>query len=581
MKKARLNYLTSSLITALVLSACAGLNKMADNVSTVGYQVNPNPLETHGDQTLHANAVKVTIDTKFPEKYFNKKAIVVATPVLRYEGGETEFAPTTLQGEKVEANNKVIPYAGGSYSYTGTVTYKPEMMKSALYVKMSATKGNSAPLVFETAKIADGIVATPLLVKVDAKTIIMKDNFQRITPETYTADIHYVINQANVRSSELKAEDIRQMEANLAAAQAAANKDIKGIQLSSYASPDGPLTLNEKLSVNRESAAQQYLEKALKDNKITAAETEGFLNLMTTPEDWNGFRELMEKSTIADKDLILRVLSMYSDPVVREREIKNISQAYTEIAEKILPQLRRSVVNVNVEVTGKSDSELLNLARTSPRSLTVEEILKAATLATNLTEQASIYKAASEAFPQDIRTFNNLGNVYLQQGKLADAKAALEAAQKIDNNNAVVKANLGAVALANGEISNAEQLLTSAINAGPEVSYNLGIIKIKQGDYAAAVNYFGNQASFNAALAQFLNGNNDRALATLNQLGDVKDGWVYYLKALINAETGNTSALYSNLRSAVSLDSAIKAYALKDASFLKYAADNTFTQILQ
>jgi len=574
MKKIKLNYLTIIVLAAFLISGCAGLTKMRDESGTVSYQVNPNPLVEQG------GAVKVTGDVKFPEKYFNKKAVVVATPVLKYEGGQTEFPTTTLQGEKVEANNKVIPYAGGGYTFTGSVPYKPEMMKSELVVNYSARIKEGDPVEYGSAKIADGIVATSTLVKVDPQTVSMKDNFKRIIPESYTADIHYVINKADVRKSELKAEDVVNFEKSIVDAKATPNKQIKDAKISAYASPDGALELNEKLSVNRETSAEKYLKKALKDNKITEAEAQGFLSMMNTPEDWDGFKALMEKSSIQDKELILRVLSMYSDPVVREKEIKNISTAYKEIAEEVLPQLRRSVMTVDVDVVGKSDEELLKLGLSDPKSLNLEEVLYAATLTNNLNEKAAIYKAATEAFPQCVRAANNLGTVLLQQGKVADAKAAFTAAKAL-NDNATVKSNLGAVALAEGDLKTAEDLLTAAMSAGDAPSYNLGIIKIKQGDYAAAVNYFGNKPSFNAALAQMLNGSNDKAIATLNALGDVKDGWVYYLKAVANARGGVTDGVVSNLRQAISLDPAVKAYALKDAELLKFVTNEAVAALLK
>jgi tetratricopeptide (TPR) repeat protein len=574
MKKAKLNYLTFTVIAAFILSGCAGLTKMRDNSSTVGYQVKPNPLETHAGQ------VKLTIDTKFPEKYFNKKAVVMATPVLKYEGGETEFQSTTLQGEKVEANNKVIPYAGGSYTYNGVIDYKPEMMKSALSVKFSARIKEGDPVEFESMKVADGVIATPTLVMVNPQTVIMKDNFKRIIPESYTADIHYLINKSDVRRSELKSDEIKNFENDIVTADTAPSKEIKGAKISAYASPDGPVELNTKLSAARETSAEKYFKKALKDKKITAAEMEGFLSTMSTPEDWEGFKTLMEKSDIQDKDLILRVLSMYSDPVVREKEIKNISKAYAEIAEEVLPQLRRSVMTVDVDVIGKSDDELLKLALSDPKALNLEEILYGATLTNKPEEKAAIYKAASENFPNCVRAKNNLGTVYLQMGEVAEAKAALEAAKSLKEVE-VVKANLGALALKEGNLQAAEELLTGSMGAGDAVSYNLGIIKIKQGDYAAAVNYFGNKASFNAALAQLLNGSNDKAMATLNELGDVKDAWVYYLKAVASARGGNEDGVLNNLRMAASLDAKIKAYAQKDAEFLKYADTDAFKQVVQ
>jgi Flp pilus assembly protein TadD len=573
MKKIRLNYLIIFTFAAL-LCGCAGLTKMRDDSNTVSYDVKPNPL------VMQAGEVKVSGDVKFPEKYFNKKAVVVATPILKYEGGQTEFPTTTLQGEKVEANNKVIPYAGGGYTFTGTIPYKPEMAKSELVVTYSARIKEGDPVEYGSAKIADGVIATEALVKIDPKTIGMSDNFKRIIPENYAADIHYVINKADVRKSELKNEDVVTFEQKLASAKADSNRQIKAAKISAFASPDGAVELNEKLSASRESSAEKYFKKALKDKKITEAEAQGFLSMMTTPEDWDGFKALMEKSDIQDKELILRVLSMYADPAVREKEIKNIASAYKEIADEVLPQLRRSVMSVDVDVIGKSDEELKTLALSDPKSLNIEEILYAATLTNDLNEKAAIYKAATENFPGCVRAANNLGNVYMQQGRVADAKASFDAAKAIQDNN-TVKANLGAVALAQGDLKTAEELLTSAMSAGDAPSYNLGIIKIKQGDYAAAVNYFGNKASFNAALAQLLNGSNDKAIATLNELGEVKDGWVYYLKAVANARGGVADGVVTNLRQALTLDPSIKAYAAKDAELLKYTENADVKALLQ
>jgi tetratricopeptide (TPR) repeat protein len=574
MKKNRLNYLTIIIVAAFIISGCAGLTKMRDDSATVNYKVTPNPLVSQAGQ------VKVSGDVTFPEKYFNKKAVVTATPVLKYDGGQVEYPTTTLQGEKVEGNDKVIPYAGGSYSYSGTIAYKPELAKSELFINYSARIKDKEPVEFGSVKIADGVIATELLVKVDPQGASMKDNFVRITPESYTADIHYLINKSDVRKTELKSDAIKSFEQSLKDVKATTNKQIKGAKISAYASPDGAVDLNTKLSANRETSAEKYLRKAFKDGKITEAEAADFLKMLSTPEDWDGFKSLMEKSNIQDKDLILRVLSMYSDPDVREKEIKNISAAYKEIAEEILPQLRRSVMSIDVDVVGKSDEELLNLALTKPDSLNIEEILYAATLTNKLNEKEAIYKAAAANNPQCVRAANNLGYVCLQEGKLDDAKKALDAAKALKD-DATVKCNLGAVALAQGDLKTAEELLTSAMSAGDAANYNLGIIKLKQGDYAAAVNYFGNKPSFNAALAQMLNGSNDKAIATLNQLGDVKDGWVYYLKAVANARGGVADGVVSNLRQALSLDSSIKAYAQKDAELIKFADNADVKALLQ
>ncbi len=548
---------------------------MKDNAAEVKYEVTPNPLE------MHAGEVQLTVTTQFPEKYFNKKAVVVATPYLKYEAGETEFESTTLQGEKVEENNKMIPFTGGDYTYTGKVPYQDEMMRSELMVKMSARIGDKDPIEIPGIKIADGIVTTPNLVAVDPKAILVGDKFVRVTPETYTADIHYVINKSDVRDAELKAEDVKTLEKAVKDVKAAERKDAKGVMVSSYASPDGDLEkINKPLSENRGTSAERYLQRVLKKAELTKAQEEDFLKIVSTPEDWEGFKKLMEESDIQDKELILRVLSMYSDPEVREKEIKNISAAFEEIAEKILPKLRRSVMTLDVEVTGYSDEELVDLAKNNPDTLKLEEILHAAALVEDWNEKLAIYQKASENFPKCFRAKNAVGFVNMKLGKYAEAQQAFEATQALKDEN-IVKNNLGAALLAQGDVAKAEQLFTAAMGAGDEVNYNLGIIKIKQGDYKSAVSYFGSKPSFNAALANLLNGDNDKALSILGELGDVDCPMVYYLKAVASARGGQDEGVYNNLRTAVGKKAELKAYAVKDIEFAKYASNEAFTSIVE
>jgi tetratricopeptide (TPR) repeat protein len=574
MKKIKLNLLTLG-VASIILSSCGGLNKMVENSKTVKYEVIPSPLETNGGE------VAVTIKTTFPEKYFNKSAVVTATPILKYEGGQVEFEPTVLQGEKVKANNKVIAYSGGNYSFTGKVPYKPEMLKSELVVDMSARIKEKTPVAIPGVKIADGVIATSTLVKIDPKAVLVGDKYQRVTSDSYNAEILYLINQADVRNSELKKGEVKKFEDNLTAASKQTDKvAIKGAKISAYASPDGPMTLNEKLSDKRGGTAEKYLITELKKLKVQGYDVQGFLNKMVTAEDWDGFKKLMEASSIQDKELVLRVLSMYSDPAVREKEIKNISEAFNEIKTKVLPQLRRSQMFVNIDNIGYSDDQIKALAQSKPDTLKLEEILYAAALTNDLNEKARIYTVASKNFPSEFRPKNNLGYVYLLMGKTADAKAAFEAAKAIENND-VVKNNLGAIALMDGDLATAEGLFTSAMGAGEVVNYNLGIIKIKKADYAAAVNYFGNKASFNAALAQLLNKETDKSISTLGELGESKDAMVYYLKAVAGARAGKEDMVLNNLRTAVGLDASLKAYAKKDAEFLKYAANEGFTAIVQ
>ncbi|MBN2348864.1 MAG: hypothetical protein JXJ22_08510 [Bacteroidales bacterium] len=574
MKRIKQNYLSSFVIAAFVLASCGGVNKMVDTANTVTYDVQPSPLETH------AGEVEVTIKTVFPEKYFNKKAIVVATPMLKYEGGQTEFGSTTLQGEKVDANNKVIPVAGGNYTFTGKIPYDEAMLSSDLVVEMSASIGDKDPVVIPGIKIADGVIATSTLVEITPKSILVGDKFERVIPENYEADIKYVINKSEVRNSELKKDEIKSFQDKLAAAKAAERKEFKSASISAYASPDGAYDLNEKLAEKRKESANLYFTRTLKKNEIEALQNADFLKLMSTAEDWDGFKALMEKSDIQDKDLILRVLSMYSDPAVREKEIKNIAEAFEEIKEQVLPELRRSKMNVTVDVVGYSDEELQALAKNNPDTLKLEEILYSATLFDNLGDKIAVYKVAAKNFPKCFRAINNVGYVAMEMGNVAEAKAAFEQAKSLMDND-VVKNNLGAVALLEGDVAGAETLFNSAMGAGDVVSYNLGIVKIIQGDYAAAVNYFGNKASYNAALAQLLNNNSEKSLSTLGELGDSDDAMVYYLKAVAGARAGKEDVVLSNLRTATGKDSALKAHALKDLEFAKFAASEAFGGIVK
>ncbi len=571
MKNLKLNLLLIAVAT-IVLSSCGGLSKMVDNASSVDYKVEPSPLETKGGQ------VEMTMNVTFPEKYFNKKATVTATPVLKYEGGQTEFEPTTLQGEKVEANNKVIPFAGGSYSYTGKIPYKDDMLKSELILEMSAQIGDKEPVVVPGVPVAIGVIATETLVEVDPKAILLGDEFKRVTGETYNAELLYTINKYNVRSSELKKDEVKSLADNIKAASENDRIEIKGAKVSSYASPDGEVDLNTKLSDNRGKSAESYLKKTLKKLKVDEADSDDFLQVVSTAEDWDGFKELMEKSDIKDKELILRVLSMYSDPVVREKEIKNIAEAYDEIKDDVLPSLRRSQLFINVDKIGYSDEELDSIVKVDPDTLNIEELLYAATLTDDNAAKLAIYKKASEKYPESVRAINNVGYVELEEGNVDAAKAAFEKAQSIEE-SPVTKNNLGAIALIEGDAATAEQLFSAATGAGDAVNYNLGIIKIQQGDYSAAVNYFGNDKSFNAALAQLLNGETDKSINTLNELDET--AMVAYLKAVAGARSGQEEIIFNNLRRAIELDGELKAYALKDAEFKNYVANEGFISIVE
>ncbi|HYW97013.1 MAG TPA: hypothetical protein VE870_15565 [Bacteroidales bacterium] len=569
----KLNYLALFTFAAMVLSSCVGLNKMQESAADVSYKVTPPVLAERGDK------VDVKVDVKYPAKYFNKNAVVTATPVLKYADGETAFESKTVQGEKVEANNQVISYAnGGSFTYSGSVPFKKDMMKSDLVIRVNAElKGKT--IQFDDYKIGEGVIATEKLVMVDPKPIMVGDKFQRIIPDSYMADILYIINRADVRNSQVRKETIEELVNYIKNADTNERIDLKGVDVSAYASPDGPYDFNDNLSQKREATSTRFMERELKKEKVEKAKEENFLAAKYTPEDWEGFKKLMEESNVPDKELVLRVLSMYSDPAVREREIKNISEAFDVIKKEILPPLRRAKLTANVDMIGLSDEEIKNVWSSDPDSLKLEEILYAATLYNDLDTKLAIYKKASENYPKCFRAINNVGYVYVLMNKPEQAQPAFEKAKQLQDND-VVNNNLGVVALMQGDVDKAEQLFTSSMGAGQAVNYNLGIIKIMQGDYDAASNYLGNADEYNVALVQLLQGNVDGAMATINKVnGDFAKK--YYLKAVISARQDKDEMVFENLRLAVAKDASLKDRATVDMEFAKYFDNDTFKNIVE
>ena len=565
--------LSSFVAAVLLLTNCGGVSKMVDNANLVKYTVSPDPLETHGGK------VAVAVDVNYPAKYFHKKAVLTATPYLQYEGGKTDLKSETVQGEAVTENYKVISFTtGGSLSYSDEVDYTSEMMKSELWVGAKASVGSQSVDLPPT-KIADGIITTPMLADMDGKPIMFNDNFKRIVPESYMSDIHYVINRSNVRSSELRQDDIKGMKDFINKANANERIDLKGIEVSAYASPDGPLDLNTNLSGDREGSATGYLKNELKKSKVEIPADDDFFKLLTTPEDWEGFKKLMEESDITDKDLILRVLSMYSDPVVREKEIKNISAAFEEIKVEVLPKLRRSKMTVMVEKIGFSDEELKTLANTDLDSLNLEELLYTATLFDDLDKKLEIYEMSAKKYPGCLRAHNNVGYVKVLQGNAAGAEANFKKAQELKDIN-IITNNLGVVALAAGDVEQAEELFTAAMGAGDEVNFNMGILKLMEGDYEAAENYYGSTASFNSALTKLLQGHNTICYNMLRDLpGETAKG--YYLMAVAMAREGDVERMYNALASACGMDSDWKEYAVMDVEFYKYWEEQTFKETVE
>lgn len=546
--------LTLALGAVLMLASCG---KKLGQFSQDYFNVNPNPLEVVGEK------VPATITGNIPAKFFVKNAVVTVTPVLVYNGQETTSVPYTFQGEKVRGNNPVISYEnGGTVTIPAAYAYTPEMAKSTLALDFVVTQGKKQ-YVLPRVSVANGIIATAALA--DPATVnpaLGKDAFQRVINEKYAADIKFLINQANIRSSELNTNAMTEFHNSLMAANGDSTRVINEINIQSYASPDGAYDFNERLAQNREDNTKGYVSGRLKKDKITEF---GELTANFTAEDWEGFQKLVSQSNIQDKDLILSVLSMYKDPEEREREIRNISTVFEQLAEEILPQLRYSRITASIDVIGKSDSEINKCFDNDPSKLSIEELLYAATLTDDNARRMSIYETATRQYPNDYRGWNDLGLTQYVARDYDKAKASFERAAQLAPAGAEPKLNLGLVEMVNGNYRAANQYFGNAAGA-ESLGDALGVYYLKQGDNASAVRAFGDSKSNNAALAQILTKDYTKAKSTLAGVNK-PDATTYYLMAVLGARTNNEQMLTSNLRQAIKLDSSMAQRAANDLEF--------------
>ena len=552
-----------TLAVIFVLASCAGNLKP---LSEQYVKADPQPLEAIGGE------VPVTISITYPAKWFNKNAVVTITPVLRYATGETWGTAYSYQGEKVKANNPTVAFGnGGNVTMRSSFKYKPEMKKSELYLTFDAKIKNKT-VKLPDVKIADGVIATSMLADAaTANPAIGADKFQRIIKEAHDANIMFVIQQAELRARELNKREITDWKDLVAAANAASNQNV-ALEVSAYASPDGGLKLNDALAAQRETNTRRYLESELKRRQIDLN-----VDAHYTAQDWEGFQQLVSQSNLQDKDLVLRVLSMYRDPEEREREIKNISAVFKSLAEEILPQLRRSRLIANIEIIGKSDQEISQLAQSNAGALNVEELLYAATLTNNDTDKEAIYTKASQLFANDYRGWNNIGMQRFYAGDLVKAEELFTKANSVRNNNES-NINLGLIALTKGDRARAEQLIGSASGV-PELGEALGVLYLLQGDYAKSVSSFGASKTNNAALSQILSKDYSKASQTLNTITR-PDATTDYLKAVVAARTNDTNAVIENLRAAFAKKPALKREAALDIEFAKYATNAAFASLI-
>ena len=541
---------------ALLTSCGGGLKSLsADN-----FKVNPHPLETEGGK------VQATINGMFPEQYMNRKAVVTVIPELRFTKDgiqqKVQGQPATFQGEKVMGNDQVISYLlGGHYTMKTAFDYQPAMQQSDLYLTFDAKVGNKTVNV-PAVKIGNGVIATSELYHqtvASAQPCVAQDAFQRITEQKQEANIRFLIQQAELRKSELQSnsvQDFVKMLQQIARDQEGLN--LTDVEISAYASPDGGVQLNEKLANKRQQNTESYVRQQMKDAKL-----EGGISSEYTAQDWEGFQELVKASNIPDKDVILRVLSMYQDPQEREQQIKNLSQGFRELAEGVLPELRRARMTINYEVIGRDDDQIFEQYQKDASQLSVEELIYAASIATTDTEKENILKTTARLYPKDGRIYNNLGVLAMQQGKKEEAKQYFAQAGDVTE----ASANLGLMALQAGDTQTAENLIAKSAGAYG-LSEALGNLHLAQGNYALAQQDFGYHPSNSAALAQLLNKDYERAQRTLKNVKD-PDAMTDYLAAIVQARQGNRDAAASFLRSAIQKDPSLKAYADKDLEFKK------------
>jgi len=549
---------------AVMLASCNKTLQKPDEIT-----VNPSPL------VLKGGKVDAAITGTFPEKKFAKKGVLTVTPVLKYAGKEALGEPVTYVGEKAKENGKTVNYRnGGKYTQTCSFDYVPEMRVSELYLRFEAKVGKKV-IEIPDVKIADGVVTTPELADAkDNKTAGTPDKFQRVIQELTEADIKFLIQSAEIRSSEAKNESVKALQAAIKDAKDNEKKEINKIEVSGYASPDGGMDLNEKLAQNRQKAAANFLKKDLKKNKV-ANDVEANI----TAEDWEGFQKAMENSNMQDKDLVLRVLSMYSDPEEREAQIKNLSSVYGTIAEEILPALRRSRLILTTDLIGKSDDEIREIAKNDPAQLSVEELLYAATLTNDKAEKKAIYQKAAEVY-NDYRAYNNLGQLYFEEGNIAEARRCYAKALEIQPNDPDVNFNAGVAALADNDLDKAEEFFGKAAGTKANLNAALGTLYTKKGDYAAAKKAYGETATNNAAVQQILDEDYAAAAKTLANIKE-PNATTAYLKAIVGARTNDKAAVIENLKAAVAQDAQLKARAAQDIEFAKFAEDAEFQAIVK
>ena len=552
---------TFSTMLAVVLLAGCSLPKMIKTVENIDLEISPSPVVLQGDD------VTIDITGSFPPKYFAKKVRATATPFLVWEGGEAAFEPVNFQGEEAAGNGTVVSWENGkSFNYTSTIPYEAAMKDRArLELRMSGSQGDKTGE-FPALDLAPGVMATQDLVQPDEQFVIAPDNFQRVMTYVQDLTINYGYQSSFVKSNEYRDEDWKAAKDLFALAASADSVSIVSVMTQSYASPEGEISLNEDLAMDRANSANKAVTRELGRKRVELEESA--VRAMPKGEDWEGFKKAMRSSEIADKDLILRVLEMYSDKNKREEEIKNIAKTYQEIENRILPGLRRSQVAITYTVEGYTDEELIDLCKNNADILTVEELLFAATLFDDLNDRLEVYQNAARVHGDDYRGHNNVGVTLMALGRMKQAQESFDAAKALAASNGTVNTNLGAVARQNGDTDAAATYYGKA-SGGSELSYNKGVLAITQGNYGRAISNMGSNSTANLALAKILNDDANGARTTLENAGD-DSAIASYLLAVCCARLKDAAGVKKYVSAALSKDPTLLDRAQNDLEFRNY-----------
>ena len=556
-----------AVITMLItiFSSCSTIKELE-------YNVTQNPLHMKGgDVTLQING-------KFIEKGLNAKAIAEITPIFFCkDGNEIPFLTEIYQGPKAAGNGKVVPAEGLSFSYTSTVPYQKSMTEGEVKVRILVKMGTKDPEEIMSSKIADGTIITSLLVDLDDYVINSKEcNFKRINSFSKSATINFSKGKNNITTKEMKDTDVKDLLNFFSSSmQGDSRVDIKSIQISSFASPEGEVDLNNNLAQDRGNSTMKSFINKSKRMKFDSGKDKDFYKITSKGEDWDGFKTEVSKTDNEDKDLILRVLEMTSDLNKREKEIRNMAKSYAFLEKQVLPQLRRSIITVNYEEVGYSDEELKSLVSINPDTLDLEEIIQASLNEEDINIQLKNYNNAERLFPNDWRVINNIGYIKYMMGDTDGAGKSFEKAMAITDNK-IVSNNVGAVRhVSNGKSSDEIKSLFESSNTD-ESKYNVGLIQIEEGKYEESITSMGETKSYNFVLANILAENYDDATDALEGMTYAKS---YYLKAIIGSRTANTEMVLENLKLAIEKDASLKDLAKKDREFIKYFENSDFLAI--